>query len=329
MLVFPSLPMNRAYEDCFKNMADDQCSLIIIADAKNRPEIQAAKSLLDCECGFKLLVLANDYALEMAGRPVPIYHCITHSDGEFAVKKVISGEENRDLVTTFDLARGYESEVVIDAERLIEVSSRSCGQVTKLFFHKFLSMVCVAKAIKDQNHGHECDEMFKRENRPKVNFDQAALIKARVEKLGLCFHETFKSPYGYFSSQNPILQCISEQLNLSSSAQLLNEIVQALKVRKIVWRSSKLIGQDEWIEKMSISDVFYRNHANDIQEMNEYEDILMDLSSQFLGRSIQLFPFLENELQKSFGGSQHDSILLLGCVQPWFSNFFLSVTRPL
>lgn len=327
------MALDKAYQECFKKIQDDQSVLIVIADAANRTEIQAGKSLLDCECGAKLLVLTHDYGLEMADRKPPGYHCISHSDGELKVKKVISGEEDRDLVVTLDLARGYESEVVVDGDCLIQVPSRSCGQVVKMFFNKFLSMVCVAKAIKGQKDHHNCGEMFDREKRPKVNFDQGALISQRVDELGLCLHDTFTSPYGYFSDQNPILNCITDQLpkTYKTNSELLDEIIEALKCGKIQWKSefSNLISQDIWMQKIKYSNIFYRNHANDIHQMNQFEDMLMDLCAQVLDRRILLLPFLPDESEKSFGTPNNEAlkpIMLLGCVRPWFSNFFLSVT---
>ena len=92
------------------------------------------RSKIRCECKNKLNVIATDIAIELAGRPSPIYYCVDYSSHCIEkVKEWISGKKEQDLVVSFELMKGFEDPLIIDlAGSRSRSSSRSSSKVVKV-----------------------------------------------------------------------------------------------------------------------------------------------------------------------------------------------------
>ena len=91
------------------------------------------RSKIRCECKNKLNVIATDIAIELAGRPSPIYHCVDYSSHCIEkVKEWISGKKKQDLVVSFELMKGFEDPLIIDLAGHPVVSSRSSSKLVKV-----------------------------------------------------------------------------------------------------------------------------------------------------------------------------------------------------
>ena len=146
-------------------------------------------------------------------------------------------------------------------------------------------------------------------------------------------------PLGYrIRNQNPILECLVDQTKIdydwsgkfNNGLDLLKQIIEALENKEIVWPDkSELISGDEWKSKMKLDAIFYYNYAKDLVEVQAHEQLLLELSSKYLNRSIHLIPFLENEEEITINSSNFPKYHIMFCNQLWLQNFFISINPDL
>ena len=81
-----------------------------------------------------------------------------------------------------------------------------------------------------------------------------------------------------------------------SQTALIDDIISALETGRIQRPSAfNLMSSEQWIQKMRADPKFYKFHARNASEMQEYENLLLDLAAQCFKRKIQLIPFLEQD----------------------------------
>ena len=149
---------------------------------------------------------------------------------------------------------------------------------------------------------------------------------------------------GYFNwiddktRSNPIIDVVVDQIShdsdmpkkYDSSSDLLSDILNALDEKKINWpRYFWLMSSEEWIEKMRTDPIFYFHHTRNSSEMKEYEELLLKLVADFLGRTLVLVPLLEEDSESSFKPSlttePTKKYYITCCNELYIYNFFLSV----
>ena len=167
--------------------------------------------------------------------------------------------------------------------------------------------------------------------------------------------QTLPDVKGYFvANQNPILQCIVDQIdhdeeryggNLTGLA-LRDGIINALTQKTIDWQQkfNKIITKEEWIKLMKKDPFYYKFQSRSNQDFEDHEAILLDLASEYLKRTITLIPFLEGGSEVSFPrkspwesfksffsqgseASKASSYFLLCCTKAHAHNFYISIFR--
>ena len=157
----------------------------------------------------------------------------------------------------------------------------------------------------------------------------------RLLKIHFSMSEYQPYPLGYrIRNQNPILECLVDQTKFDSDwsgkfnngLDLLMQIIVALENKDIAWPDKpELISNDEWISKMKLDAIFYYNYAKDLVEVQAHEQLLLELSSKYLNRSIHLIPFLENDEGITINSSNLSKYHIMFCNQLWLQNFFISI----
>merc|ERR1712008_207615 len=79
----------------------------------------------------------------------------------------------------------------------------------------------------------------------------------------------------------------------------MEEILNALTQNTIEYEWPQQV-KDEWIRQMKKDSAFYKHQSRNAQQFQDYEEILLDLSSKYLKRKITLIPFLEGDQAQSF-----------------------------
>ena len=114
-----------------------------------------------------------------------------------------------------------------------------------------------------------------------------------------------------------------------SQTALIDDIISALETGGIQWPSAfNLMSSEQWIQKMRDDATFYTYHARNASDMQEYENLLLDLTAQCLKRGIQLMPFLEEDDLLTFGSfkpPKTPTFHILSCQNLREANFFVSV----
>ena len=160
-----------------------------------------------------------------------------------------------------------------------------------------------------------------------------------LSKMWFKISETLSSPLGYRSlEQNSILKCVVDQskndIQLSQSfdlgSDLLAAIIDALENGSIKWPKESKIYKDEWMKMIKMWNVFHYFHTENLMEIQNYERILLQLSSEYLQRRIHLVPYLETESDIFFKPEYSTadgecSYHLMYCNMLWFHNFFISI----
>ena len=107
------------------------------------------------------------------------------------------------------------------------------------------------------------------------------------------------------------------------------EIIRGLMSRKIEWPGpSTWISCDQWIQNMRQDPVFYQNHVRSLGEWQAFEDLLLKLTSDHLGRRISLIPFMTEDHQRTFTPNCMSSTMtyhLLYCNKLHSRSFYLSI----
>ena len=150
--------------------------------------------------------------------------------------------------------------------------------------------------------------------------------------------EVIPYPFGFKTTRNPILECISDQTRLDpewsrrnlSDMDLLMGIIRGLESRRIQWPVAfSLIPCDQWVHNMKRDATFYDNYARNPGEWQAFDALLCQLLSDHLGRRISLIPFLETDQQKTFipknSNSATISYHLLYCNKLLFDSFYVSI----
>ena len=139
---------------------------------------------------------------------------------------------------------------------------------------------------------------------------------------------------------NPIIDVVVDQINhdsdmqkkYNSSSDLLSDLLlYALDEKKNNWPGDfRLMSSEEWIWKMIIDPIFYFHHTvGSSYEMQKYEEVLLKLVANFLGRTLVLVPLLEEDSESSFKPSLQTELTkkyyIACCNELHIYNFFLSV----
>ena len=140
-----------------------------------------------------------------------------------------------------------------------------------------------------------------------------------------------KYSLNYHHKKNPILCCLADQMNITSSekwnsSDVLNSIFGMLESDEKAFEGQfQLISKEKWMEKMRASEAFYYHHPE--KEMKWQEELLFSLSAKALKRQIIAIPFLENGSKMSFGieRSCQKSLFLMHCTSIRYKNFFISI----
>ena len=142
---------------------DDSFAMIVINDFSSVYGIDIVRNMISCNCMDKIAVLSIDVALQSVGRPKPIYHCNNHLNSEDDILQWIGGEKEQDLVTSFDLIRGFENDIIVDTVCTSEVSSRVTGLLIKIASNSFLDMFCIYEGLLKPYHS--CKDIMDRKKR--------------------------------------------------------------------------------------------------------------------------------------------------------------------
>ena len=185
-------------------IAEDDFTMIIINDNPAGYSMMVLKDLIKCKCLNIIAALTIDISLQVIERPRPLYHCDAHSSPQDQVLRWIKDDREQDLVTSFDMIRGFENDIIVDTVGDSAVSSRVSGQLIKISSNSFLDMYCVYEGI--LKGYHNCERILNRQSRKKIIPDILAVIGKlikdvmrnhlliRVQSRQLLFHETQKIP---------------------------------------------------------------------------------------------------------------------------------------
>ena len=137
---------------------------------------------------------------------------------------------------------------------------------------------------------------------------------------------------------NPISEVIADQLKHDpnwarkeySGSDLIEAILTALSDKKLDWPEDfNLVSSKDWVEKMKIHPSFYKNHAKNAKEMKKYEYVLLELTANFLKRTINLVPIFDEDQKLRFEPSglvnSTQELYIAYCNKLERNNFFVSV----
>ena len=157
----------------------------------------------------------------------------------------------------------------------------------------------------------------------------------------LCNFDRSKSlpfPLDYSKRRNPISVVIADQLKHDpnwarkgySGPDLIEAILTALSDKKLDWPEDfNLVSSKDWVEKMKIDPTFYRDHAKNAEEMKKYENVLLELTANFLKRTLNLVPIFDEDQKLSFEPSgpvnSTQELYIAHCNKLKAENFFVSV----
>ena len=145
-------------------------------------------------------------------------------------------------------------------------------------------------------------------------------------------------PVIYREGENPIVEVVADQLKHDpewsgkeyAGSDLLNDILKALDDKKLDWPEDfTLLSFKEWIKRMKIDPVFYFHHARNTSEMQIYEKLFLQLSANFLKRTIKLVPILDEDpeqtIEPSLPSNPTGQLHIAYCNRLDTKNFFVSV----
>ena len=124
----------------------------------------------------EIYILVFDVALARLKKNA-VYYCNHYSSPEQSIKDFFSGStgNGKVLVTSFELIKGHEYPIIIDTAMDYEISSRSSSKLVRTKSNQLLDLMNVYEGLlKDEQH--ECQNMMKRESRPKINLNVIAFI---------------------------------------------------------------------------------------------------------------------------------------------------------
>jgi len=144
-------------------------------------------------------------------------------------------------------------------------------------------------------------------------------------------------PVGYFAkNKNPILEVLTHQLNdiqqgariAYAGSDLLHDILKALDEKKLAWPNNfQLLKREDWIEKMKTNPTFYMYSAKDGNEMKIHEDLILNLATNLLKKTINLLPILDGDLKITFQPlvvvDSTDKLSIGYCNRLFQRNFFI------
>jgi len=277
-------------------------------------------------------------AMLKAGKELTEFHCIGHSSPEERLKKLITADRNRDLVLSAALKNGYEHNVILDFTGTYDVWSRSSAKLVKFYPNTLLDMMVVYERLL-KNEGHNCDEMMALtvEDLTNISFSLSDLLDDKLS--GYTRSKSLPFPMRYDTWDNPIIEILADQLKHDpewsekryAGFDLLNDILKALDDKKLDWPGDfTLLPGKEWIERMRINPVFYRDHATDASEMEIYEKLLLHLAATFLKRILKLVPILDEDPEltiepSSLSSNPTGQLQIAYCNRLKAENFFVSV----
>ena len=143
--------------------------------------------------------------------------------------------------------------------------------------------------------------------------------------------------YVFWGKGHPIMSCLADQTRddlewksyCFTAETLLEAILFNLETGNVVWPNVSFINKKEWINNMRKHPYWYlltNEGLWDPQFTIGVEDLLFNLSSNYLKRQIQLIPMFEKDI-KVFGKnfSNLNPYRLFSCQQVGPENFFVSV----
>ena len=139
-------------DEAFKSIPKDKFALIIMDDLQINNILDSQNDY--CPCKKLLHILAIDVALQHIGRPAPRYHSMSYSNDENEIKDWIYGcNRQQDLVTSYELVRGFENDIIIDITVVSpDAASRTSAQYINLSTYPRLDMLCVYENILKKVH---------------------------------------------------------------------------------------------------------------------------------------------------------------------------------
>ena len=154
-------------DEAFKSIPKDKFALIIMDDLQINNILDSQNDY--CPCKKLLHILAIDVALQHIGRPAPRYHSMSYSNDENEIKDWIYGcNRQQDLVTSYELVRGFENDIIIDITVVSpDAASRTSAQYINLSTYPRLDMLCVYENLLKKVH--HCENIMDRNCRPKFN----------------------------------------------------------------------------------------------------------------------------------------------------------------
>ena len=143
-------------------------------------------------------------------------------------------------------------------------------------------------------------------------------------------------PLGYYAWKNPILEVLADQLKHDpewsskkyTGSSLLDHILRALEEKQLEWPVDfNLLSSNDWIRRMKTNPVFYRDHARDASDMKLYEDLLLNLSANFLKRTFKLIPILDEDIELTLqqNNDSKDPLYICYCNRLRNKNIFISI----
>ena len=166
-------------------------------------------------------------------------------------------------------------------------------------------------------------------------------------------------PLGYNGYENCILECLADQCqkldgeefsSIKNGQDLLKGIIKSLTEGTIQWPVEKPAKRDvrphldtsisvdrqEWIRKMEIDPNTYVSLTSNINHFDTFENLLIELSSRYLKRTIVLHPlfgdhpnrtFSQQRVFSTFSNSSEKTYNLLCVNKSFVHNVFWSVLK--
>ena len=124
--------------------------------------------------------------------------------------------------------------------------------------------------------------------------------------------ESLPFPMGYFHWRkrgiraNPILEVLADQMwhdpgttKIYGASTLLYDMLNALENKKVRWPKDIVkMSSLEWLKKMKTDPIFYFHHIP--YKMQDFENVIFQLASNFLQKTIELVPVLEQGQHLTF-----------------------------
>ena len=164
-------------------------ALIILNDDPNQSVNKVMRKRIKCKCRNKIVILTVDVSLQANGRKETNYATVTYETRKQNKAWIEALKRRGDMVSSYELARGFEHYMIIDIVSLFGAKSRSMAHVITTCSNPVLDMEWIIQNILTPNHN--CDEIMNWDKREKVpSFSMSAFIcKSLLDYCHfLCFY---------------------------------------------------------------------------------------------------------------------------------------------